>query len=67
MLIAEGRGRIEVNWSSFVKIKKRNYLEEYAFVKELGKGAFGSVAKVRMKYGTQFRAVKIIKESVTLR
>jgi hypothetical protein len=36
-------------------------------VKELGKGAFGSVAKVKMKYGTQFRAVKIIKESPCLR
>jgi hypothetical protein len=56
-----GRERIGVNWSLFLKIKRKNYLEEYAFVKELGKGAFGSVAKVKMKYGGQVRAVKIIK------
>lgn len=60
-------GRIEVNWSSFVKTKKKNYLEEYAFIKQLGKGAFGSVAKVKMKYGNLFRAVKSIKESECLK
>lgn len=69
LIAAEGEahGRIELNWASFVKIKRRNYLEEYAFVKELGKGAFGSVAKVKMKYGTLFRAVKIIKDTPFLR
>jgi calcium-dependent protein kinase len=33
----------------------------------MGKGAFGLVAKVRMKYGTLFRAVKIIKETASLK
>lgn len=36
-------------------------------MKELGKGAFGSVAKVKMKYGTLCRAVKIIRETASLR
>ena len=54
-------GRIEVHWSLFVKIKKKNFLEDYVFIKELGRGAYGSVSKIKMKYGSQCRAVKIIK------
>ena len=60
-------GRVGVNWAGFVKTKRRSYLEDYIFVKELGKGAFGAVAKVKMKYGTLCRAVKIIKETSSLR
>jgi hypothetical protein len=52
-----------VNWHSFVKIKKKNYLEDYVFLKEIGKGAFGSVLKVKMKYGGLLRAAKVIKSS----
>lgn len=56
--------RIGVNWQSFIKIKKKNYLEDYIFVKEIGKGAYGSVLKVKMKYGGLLRAAKIIKSSL---
>jgi serine/threonine protein kinase len=47
-----------------VKIKKKNYLEDYIFLKELGKGAYGSVLKVKMKYGGILRAAKVIKSSL---
>jgi hypothetical protein len=53
--------RIAVNWNSFIKIKKKNYLEDYIFVKEIGRGAFGSVLKIKMKYGGLFRAAKVVK------
>lgn len=43
--------KIGVNWQSFIKIKKKNYLEDYVFVKALGRGAYGEVVKIRMKYG----------------
>lgn len=56
--------RIGVNWHSFVKIKKKNYLEDYVFLKEIGKGAYGSVSKVKMKYGGLLRAAKVIKSSL---
>jgi len=36
-------------------------------MKELGRGAFGTVAKVRMKYGSQFRAAKILKETLAMK
>lgn len=36
-------------------------------MKELGRGAFGSVAKVKMKYGSCYRAAKLIKETSYLR
>lgn len=54
---------MEVNWSSFFKIKKKNYLEEYAYCREIGRGSFGTVVKAKMKFGTHYRAIKIIKES----
>jgi hypothetical protein len=60
------RGRIEVNWNSFTKIKKKNYLEEYIFNKEIGRGSFGMVIKAKMKYASRYRAIKIIKESAQL-
>ena len=46
-----------------MKIKKKNYLEDYIFIKEIGRGAFGSVVKIKMKYGGLMRAAKIIKYS----
>jgi hypothetical protein len=52
-----------VQWNSFVKIKKKNYLEDYIFVKEIGRGAFGSILKIKMKYGGLSRAAKVIKFS----
>ena len=55
--------KIGVNWNSFVKIKKKNYLEDYIFMKQIGKGAFGEVTKLKMKYGGMLRAAKIIKSS----
>lgn len=31
------------------------------FIKEIGKGAYGSVCKIKMKYGGLLRAAKVIK------
>ena len=53
--------KIGVNWNSFVKIKKKSYLEDYIFMKQIGRGAYGEVAKLKMKYGGMLRAAKIIK------
>jgi hypothetical protein len=47
-----------------VKIKKKNYLEDYVFMKEIGKGAYGSVVKIKMKYGGMLRAAKVVKSSL---
>lgn len=58
------KNRIGVNWNSFIKIKKKNYLEDYVFIKEIGRGAYGSVQKIRMKYGGLFRAAKVIKSAL---
>lgn len=56
--------KIGVNWNSFVKIKKKSYLEDYIFLKEIGRGAYGSVIKIKMKYGGMLRAAKIVKSSL---
>ena len=56
--------KIGVNWNSFIKIKKKNYLEDYVFIKEIGRGAYGSVVKIKMKYGGMMRAAKLIKSSL---
>jgi calcium-dependent protein kinase len=58
------KNRIGVNWNSFIKIKKKNYLEDYVFIKEIGRGAYGSVQKIKMKYGGLFRAAKVIKSAL---
>jgi hypothetical protein len=57
---------VAVNWHSFIKIKNKNYLEDYVFIKELGKGAYGSVFKMKMKYGGIARAAKVIKSALIL-
>lgn len=44
-------------------MKKRNYLDDYVIVKEIGRGGFGKVNKVRSKYTGLFRAAKKIKKS----
>lgn len=44
-------------------MKKKNYLEDYTVVKEIGKGGFGSVSKVKAKHTGLFRAAKKIKKS----
>ena len=59
--------KISVQWNSFAKIKKKSYLEDYFFIKEIGKGAYGSVCKLKMKYGGLLRAAKIIKAAAVLR
>jgi hypothetical protein len=59
--------KISVQWNTFAKIKKKSYLEDYIFIKEIGKGAYGSVCKLKMKYGGLLRAAKIIKTSAVLR
>lgn len=59
--------KISVQWNTFAKIKKKSYLEDYIFIKEIGKGAYGSVCKLKMKYGGLLRAAKIIKTSAVFR
>lgn len=44
-------------------MKNKNYLEEYTIIKEIGKGGFGTVSKVRAKYTGVVRAAKKIKKS----
>jgi hypothetical protein len=41
-------------------------LEDYVFIKEIGKGAYGSVFKMKMKYGGIARAAKVIKSALIL-
>ncbi len=55
-----------MQWGSFVKIKKKNYLDDYIYVKELGKGAFGTVSKMKMKHTGLVRAAKIVKTTILL-
>ena len=52
-----------MRWNSFIKMKKRNYLDDYLIVKEIGRGGFGKVNKVRSKYTHLYRAAKKIKKS----
>lgn len=44
-------------------MKKKNYLEDYVVLKEIGKGGFGTVNKVQAKYTGVLRAAKKIKKS----
>lgn len=54
---------IKVKWNSFIKMKKRNYLDDYVIIREIGRGGFGKVNKVRSKYTGLFRAAKKIKKT----
>ncbi len=54
---------IKIKWNSFIKMKKKNYLEEYTIIKEIGKGGFGTVSKVKAKFTGVVRAAKKIKKS----
>lgn len=56
-----------MKWNTFAKIKQKSYLEDYIFIKEVGRGAYGSVCKIKMKYGGLLRAAKIIKTSAVLK
>mgnify|MGYP000971776063 CR=1 FL=1 len=42
---------VEVKWNKFIKMKKRNFQEDYRIVNEIGRGGFGCVYKVVMKNG----------------
>lgn len=54
---------IKIKWNSFIKMKKSNYLEEYAVLQEIGRGGFGTVNKVKAKFTGVMRAAKKIKKS----
>ena len=54
---------IKIKWNSFIKMKKKSYLEDYTIVSEIGKGGFGTVSKVKAKYTGVMRAAKKIKKS----
>lgn len=58
----EAVSEIKVKWNSFIKMKKKNYLDDYIIIKEIGRGGFGKVNKVRSKYTGIFRAAKKIKK-----
>ena len=45
----------------FLKTKKKNFIEEYIPIQEIGCENFGTVLKVKMKAGGALRAAKIIK------
>jgi len=44
-------------------MKKINYLEDYSVLKEIGRGGFGCVHKVKAKYTGIYRAAKRIKKA----
>ena len=44
-------------------MKKKSYLEEYTVLREIGRGGFGTVNKVKAKYTGVLRAAKKIKKS----
>jgi hypothetical protein len=54
---------IKVKWNQFIKMKKRNYLEDYSVLKEIGRGGFGCVHKVKGRYTGLYRAAKRIKKA----
>ena len=54
---------VKIKWNSFIKMKKKSYLEEYTIIQEIGRGAFGTVSKVKAKYTGVIRAAKKIKKS----
>lgn len=44
-------------------MKKRNYMDDYTIIKEIGRGGFGKVNKVKNKYTGLMRAAKKIKKT----
>jgi len=44
-------------------MKKNNYHDDYDVLKEMGKGGFGTVYKVKAKYTGVLRAAKRIKKT----
>ena len=54
---------IKVRWNSFIKTKKKNYMDDYVIIKEIGRGGFGKVSKVKSKFTGIYRAAKSIKKS----
>lgn len=56
--------KIDVRWEDFIKLKSKNVKSDYELMQELGRGAFGTVSKVRMKNSNKLlRAMKSIKKS----
>lgn len=55
--------QIKVNWNSFIKMKNRNYLDDYTIIKKIGRGGFGVVSKVKSIHTHVFRAAKVIKKN----
>jgi predicted Ser/Thr protein kinase len=52
--------KVKVKWHSFIKMKKKKFTDDYYVLKEIGRGGFGSVYKVRMRNGKIYRAAKKI-------
>ena len=44
-------------------MKEKNYLDDYEIIREIGRGGFGKVIKVKSKYTGIHRAAKKIKKT----
>lgn len=55
--------RIAVDWGSFIKLKQKNFINNYRIIRELGRGGYGVVYRVQMKSSDTQRAMKSIKKS----
>ena len=53
---------IKVKWNDFIKMKESNYLDDYDIIREIGRGGFGKVIKVKSKSTGIHRAAKKIKK-----
>ena len=54
---------VKVKWDHFIKMKRRQFLDDYKILTEIGRGGYGSVYRVIMKNGNILRAAKKISKN----
>lgn len=54
---------VKVKWDHFIKMKRRQFLDDYKILTEIGRGGYGSVYRVVMKNGNILRAAKKISKN----